>query len=142
MSGANDRQPDSLDPAPARHAKDPVAQVVAVYQTNHSAHVARDGLLAAGVPQSAIHVIDRADPARSTDRAEARRQTLWSIIGSLFWPAEDASMYHLAADPDHALVILKPDGATDVRRAIQILRSSRPFYVFPTVDEDGAAVHV
>lgn len=143
MSGlfTNDRQADYLDPeASPAPAKTPVPQVVAVYQTNHAAHVARDGLLAAGVAQNAIHVIDRADPTRATDRAEARRQTLWSIISSLFWPAEDPSIYHLAADPDHALVILQPEPATDVRRAIQILRASKPFYVFPLVDDDGAAV--
>src|SRR3954447_12152272 len=132
MSGmfTNDGQPDYLDPAAPSASKTPVAQVVAVYQTNNSAHVARDGLLAAGVAPSAVHVIDRADPAKPGDRAETRRQTLWSIIGSLFWPAEDPSMYHLAADPDHALVILQPAPGTDVRRAIQILRASRPFYVF------------
>jgi len=138
---SNDRPADHLDPAAAASAKTPVPQVVAVYQTNHAAHVARDALLGAGVAASVIHVIDRADPARSVNPAEARRQTLWSIIGSLFWPAEDPSVYHLAADPDHALVILKPDRQTDVRRAIQILRASRPFYVFPMVDEEGAAVH-
>jgi len=144
MSGlfTNDKQADYLDPA-AAPTKTPVKQIVAVYQTNHAAHVARDALLASGVPSGVIHVIDRADPAaNSPNSAEARRQAFWSVVGSLFWPAEDPSAYHLAADPDHALVILQPNSATDARRAVQILRSSHPFYVFPMVDEDGAAVHV
>ncbi|MBV8911741.1 MAG: hypothetical protein JOZ05_01740 [Acetobacteraceae bacterium] len=142
MSGlfTNERQADYLDPE-GTPAKTPVAQVVAVYQTNHAAHVARDALIAAGTPRAVIHVIDRADPARRTPNSgEARRQAFWAVVGSLFWPTEDPAAYHLAADPDHALVILKPDKATDMRRAIQILRTSKPFYVFPMVDEDGAAV--
>jgi hypothetical protein len=143
MSGSftNDKQADRLDPTGTSRAKTPVQQIVAVYQTNHCAHVARDALLASGVPSGVIHVIDRADPAtRTPNSAEARRQAFWAAVGSLFWPAEDPSAYHLAADPDHALVILKPGAGTDVRRALQILRSSKPFYVFPMVDEDGAAV--
>jgi len=106
-----------------------------VYDTNDCAHVARDGLLAAGVPRATVHVIDRADPSASPPHSpESRRQAFWAAVGSLFAPAEDASAYHLASDPNHALVILHPTAGIDLRRAVEILRASRPLYVFPTLD--------
>jgi hypothetical protein len=142
MSGhsTDDRQSGALDPAAKPVPAKPIQQIVAVYETNQNAHVARDGLVAAGIPRATIHFVERADPASRANSVDSRRQTLWAIIGSLFSPAEDPSMYHLAADPNHALIILQPDAATDMRRAAQILRSSRPFYVFPMLGEDGLPV--
>jgi hypothetical protein len=137
----SNQQPDYLDPSGKPKSKSQVPQVVAVYDSNNTAHAARDALLAAGIPRGVVHAIDRAAPAQAQQRAESRRQTLWAIIGSLFWPAEDPAMYNLAADPDHALIVLKPDSSTDLPRAIQILRACRPFYVFPALDESGAPVH-
>src|SRR3954449_5744318 len=132
MSGvfSNDRQNDSLNPG--GKAQTGPNQVVAVYDTNNAAHVARDGLLAAGIPRATIHVIDRADPAAAPPRSlESRRQAFWAAVGSLFAPAEDPSAYHLPSGPNHALVILQPVTGIDLRRAVEILRASRPLYVFP-----------
>jgi hypothetical protein len=135
----SDRKNEYLNPAAKPGAQTEPHQVVAVYDTNNCAHVARDGLLGAGIPRATIHVIDRADPAASPPRsAESRRKAFWAAVGSLFAPAEDPSAYHLASDPNHALVILQPTGGIDLRRAIEILRASRPLYVFPTLDAAGS----
>jgi hypothetical protein len=132
---------DYLDPAGPPRVTIPVRQVVAVYDTNSSARVARDGLLAAGIPGGAVHLVERADPASAQPKSpEARRLAFWAAVKSLFTAPEDPSVYHLAADPDHALLILQPTAATDLRRAMQILRASHPFYVFPPLDEASAPV--
>ena len=143
MSGlfTNDRQNDYLNPAGKPGAQGQAAQVVAVYDSNDQAHVARDGLIAAGVPRAAIHAIDRADPSAASPRSvESRRKAFWAAVGSLFAPAEDASAYHLASDPNHALVVLHPTAGIDLRRAAEILRASRPLYVFPNLDQAATAV--
>lgn len=135
----NDRQNDYLNPG-GKAAGIEARQVVAVYDTNDCAHVARDGLLAAGIPRATVHVIERADPAATPARSpESRRQAFWAAVGSLFSPAEDASAYRLAADPRHALIVLHPTAGIDLRRAIQILHACRPLYVFPTLDPDASA---
>ena len=88
MSGlfTNDRQNDYLNPAGKTGGATQAPQIVAVYDTNQQAHVARDGLIAAGIARASIHAIDRAD-ASATRSIESRRQAFWAAVGSLFAPA-------------------------------------------------------
>jgi len=139
MSGlfTNDRATDYLNPGKLQASAE-VRQIVAVYDTNDSAHVARDGLIAAGVPRACVHAIDRADPAAPRS-VESRRHAFWAAVGSLFAPAEDPAAFHLAADPKHALVVLQPGSATDLPRAVQILQASQPLYVFPKLESSPSA---
>lgn len=123
--------PDYLDPAAARAAADE-CQVVAVYNSNSGARLARDALLAAGIPATAIHVIDRADPQPTGAKSspEARRARLLQVIGSLFARSENPAQYHLAEDPSHALVVLSRGSGVDRARARQILGASKPVEVY------------
>jgi hypothetical protein len=110
-------------------------QVVAVYDTNNGAHIARDALVAAGIPATAIHVIDRADPqpASAKSSPQARRAKLLQVIGSLFARSENPAQYHLAEDPNHALVVLSRGVGVDRARARQVLRSSNPVEVYDCI---------
>ncbi len=90
----------------------PTERVIALYEDNNCAHLARDALIGAGVPRGAVHVIQR--PASG-----------WlAAIGSLFAPSEHAATYDLPADHAHAMVVLVPDAATDRNRAMQVLAST------------------
>jgi hypothetical protein len=130
---STDKSADYLDPeaASAKAASDD-CQVVAVYDTNNGAHLARAALVAAGIPMTAIHVIDRADPqpANAKSSPEARRAKLLQAIGSLFARAESPAEYHLAEDPNHALVVLTRGLGVDRVRARQILRASNPVEIY------------
>lgn len=121
---------DAKDAAVKAAADD--CQVVAVYNTNNGAHLARDALVAAGIPVTAIHVIDRADPqpASAKSSPEARRAKLLQVFGSLFSRSENPAQYHLAEDPNHALVVLSRGAGVDRARARQILGSSNPVEVY------------
>ena len=135
MSGlfTNDRQNDYLNPAGKAGTQAEARQVVAVYDTNEfRARGARRP--ARGGAPARHHPCDRPGGSRGLAAAlgRLRRQAFWAAVGSLFAPAEDASAYHLASDPNHALVNLHPTAGIDLRRAVEILRASRPLYVFPT----------
>jgi len=103
-------------------------QIVAVYDTVAQACVARDALLATGIPKAAIHVVDHtAGDASGQSSAEDRNQGgFWGAIKSLFAPEEDVSAYNHAIGRGHAMLVLTPNASMDRHRAIQILESSHP----------------
>ncbi|HYZ64065.1 MAG TPA: hypothetical protein VE650_16575 [Acetobacteraceae bacterium] len=118
---------DYLNPGQSRPDESAAAgQVVAVYETNSAAGVARDALLAAGLGHGAVHLIPRAEGTGAE-----RRRNFWSAVASLFAHAEYPAAYHLAADHDHALLVLTPTRQVDVPRAMQVLSSSHPLWMCP-----------
>lgn len=129
----NAQNADYLDPEAAK-AKTAFSdcQIVAVYGTNNGAHLARDALVAAGIPATAIHVIDRADPNPAGTRSSpaARRAALLSAFGSLFARSEDPAQYNLVADPNHAVVVLSRGSGVDQTRARQVLGATQPVEVY------------
>ena len=122
---------DYLSPTEA-NARPDDRQLVAVYDTSNGAHLARDALLAAGIPSTFIHVVDRVEPQTAGTRSspDERRATLLKTIGSLFSRSERPARFHLAEDPNHALVILDRGVALDRVRARQILTASRPVEIY------------
>jgi len=105
-------------------------QIVAVYETRARAQAAKDALLAAGVPESAIQVLDRAegDAVGGVTRAEDRNQDegFWGAIKNLFVPDEDRNAYGYAIDRGHAMVLVVPSAGMDRQRVIEVLEASDP----------------
>lgn len=104
-------------------------QIVAVFENRTDADRARDALLGAGIPSSAIQVLDRSsgDQTAGMSRAEDRNQEgFWGAIKSLFAPEEDYATYHHAIERGHAMVVVVPTGDMDRHRAIEVLESSGP----------------
>ena len=115
MSGA--RNTDFMNPG-ATHGDE---RVIAMYENDTCAHLARDALIAAGIPRGAVHVIGR--PVSG-----------WlAAFGSLFAPSENAANYDLAPDHAHAMVVLVPDASTDRNRAMQVLASTTPLGCEPRI---------
>ena len=110
-------------------------QMVAVFNTNNGAHLARAALLAAGLPPTSIHVIDRVEPQPAGVRSlpNDRRAALLNTIGSLFARSESAAKFHLADDPNHALLVLDRGSSVDRARARQILAASKPIEVYSCI---------
>ncbi len=108
------------------------AQLVAVFDTNNGAHLARDALVAAGLPRTSVHVIDRVEPQSAGGKSSAhdRRTALLAAIGSLFSRSESPAQFHLAEDPRHALVVVDRGQGVDHARADQILHASGPVEVY------------
>lgn len=129
----NSQKTDYLDPeGKERHQQGQGQQLVAVYDSTKCACVARDALVAAGIPSGAIHVIEKHDPSPAgvRDTVEKRRSALLKAITSLFSPAEDPGRYHLAADPKHAVLVLTPVAGLDESRARQVLSASDPVELY------------
>jgi uncharacterized protein (TIGR02271 family) len=105
-------------------------QIVAVFESRSQADAARDALLGAGIPQSAVQVLDRTsgDAAPGVTRAEDRNQDegFWGAIKSLFVPEEDYNAYYHAIGRGHAMVIVTPSGQVDRHRVIELLEAAGP----------------
>ena len=105
-------------------------QIVAVYENRAQAEAARDALLNAGIPQTAIEVLDRTsgDAAPGESRIEDRNQDegFWGAIKSLFVPDDEYNAYHHAIGRGHAMVLVMPTGNMDRSRVIQVLEASGP----------------
>src|SRR4051812_33073626 len=108
-------------------------QIVAVFESRTQAEAARDALLGAGVPQSAIQVLDRTsgDLAQGESRAEDRNtgvqdEGFWGAIKSLFAPEEDRHAYNHALGRGHAMVMVTPTGEMDRHRVIEVLEAAGP----------------
>ncbi len=130
---SNPSDADYFDPEAAKaKAAFSDCQIVAVYNANNGAHIARDALAAAGIPASAVHVIDRADanPAGTRATPEARRTALLGAFGSLFARSENPAQYHLVADPNHAIVVVSRGAGVDQARARQVLGATGPVEVY------------
>jgi len=108
-------------------------QIVAVYESRTHAEAARDALLNAGIPQSAIEVLDRTsgDAAPGASRIEDRNtgvqdEGFWGAIKNLFAPDEEYSAYHHAIGRGHAMVMVVPNASMDRHRVIEVLEASGP----------------
>jgi uncharacterized protein (TIGR02271 family) len=105
-------------------------QIVAVFEDRAAAQRAADALVEAGIPQSAIQVLDRTagDAAAGTTRAEDRNQDegFWGAVKRLFAPEEDYHAYGHAIDRGHAMVMVTPTADMDRHRAIEVLERSDP----------------
>ena len=105
-------------------------QIVAVYENRTQAEAARDALLGAGIPQSAVQLLDQTagDAAPGSTRAEDRNQDegFWGAVKSLFAPEEDYNAYHHALGRGHAMVLVTPTGDMDRHRVIEVLEASGP----------------
>ncbi|HYZ64067.1 MAG TPA: YsnF/AvaK domain-containing protein [Acetobacteraceae bacterium] len=107
-------------------------QIVAVYENRPAADAARDALLGAGIPASAVQVLDRTQgdaapgASRVEDRGTGRDEGFWGAIKSLFVPDEDYTAYYHAIDRGHAMVMVIPAAGMDRHRVIEILESSGP----------------
>lgn len=102
-------------------------QIVALYDTDADANMARDKLIAAGVDSSAVRVV-----ARSADRMaggvdyDAGDQGIWGAIKSLFVPDDEAHAYNHAIGRGHAMVVVTPMGNADRHHIIEVLESTDP----------------
>ena len=105
-------------------------QIVAVFEDRAAAQRAADALREAGIPQSAVRVLDRTvgDAAPGTSRAEDRNQDvgIWGAIKNLFAPEEDSYAYSHAIERGHAMVVITPTAGMDRHRAIEVLERSDP----------------
>lgn len=112
-------------------------QIVAVYENNTCAHLARDALLAAGIARSAVHVLERTGsaPVGGKPTQEDRRQSLWSALSSFFEPVENASAYHLVSDRGHAVLVVTPDPHLDRQRVVGLLEATSPLGCQPKLTE-------
>ena len=102
-------------------------QIVALYESEEKARVARDKLIAAGVPAGALQVMDRdADRMAGGVDYESGNQGIWGAIKSLFMPDEDAHAYNHAIGRGHAMVVVTPTRDMDRHHVIEVLESTEP----------------
>lgn len=102
-------------------------QIVALYESEEKAGVARDKLIAAGVPAGALKVMERgADRMAGGVDYESGNQGIWGAIKSLFMPDEDAHAYSHAIGRGHAMVVVTPTRDMDRHHVIEVLESTDP----------------
>ncbi len=102
-------------------------QIVAMFATEADAQVARGRLVAAGIPDRAIQMTDRAqDRFVGGVDYERRDGGLWGSIRSLFMPDEEAHGYAEGVHRGHAMLVVTPDAAMDRHRIITTLEESNP----------------
>ncbi len=102
-------------------------QLVAVYDTEAHAEAARDELLRAGIPSSAVRVVQRPEgTSADTVTTGERDEGFWGAIKSIFAPEEDVTAYHHAVDRGHAMVLVTVESGMDRSRAIEILEQTNP----------------
>jgi hypothetical protein len=105
-------------------------QIVAVFEDEAAARVARDALVDAGVPEDQVQVIGHVegDAAKGVSQSEDKAvgdQILTAFIG-LFSSHHDEQDYTHAVAKGHAMVVVTPVGDTDRHRVIQVLEHSHP----------------
>lgn len=105
-------------------------QIVAVFEDEKAATVARDALADAGVPVAQIEVVrnvdgDAAPGASQAEDGSVGDQVLTALMG-LFTPHDDHHDYTHAVKQGHAMVVVRPVGDTDRHRVIQVLEHSHP----------------
>lgn len=105
-------------------------QIVAVFEDEKAATVARDALVDAGVPIAQIEVVghvdgDAAPGASRVEDGSVGDQVLTALMG-LFTPHSDRHDYTHAVKQGHAVVVVRPVGDTDRHRVIQVLEHSNP----------------
>lgn len=130
MSGSNDGRTAGTQKSYDAGLFDPSVhdnQIVALYDTDANARMARDKLIAAGVEASAVQVMDRqADRMAGGVDYEAGDQGIWGAIKSLFMPDDDAHAYNHAVGQGHAMIVVTPTANTDRHHIIEVLESTDP----------------
>jgi uncharacterized protein (TIGR02271 family) len=102
-------------------------QIVALYETRDQAEAAKAKLVAAGVDNSAVQVVDReADRMAGGVDYESGNQGLWGSIKSMFMPDEDAHAYNHALGAGHSMVVVTPTATMDRASIIHTLESTNP----------------
>ena len=103
-------------------------QIVAVYANRSAAEQARDSLVQAGVPASAIEVLDRgAEPVAGEPLAErGEHEGFWGAVKNLFAPEDDYHAYNHAIERGHAMVVVTPASGMDRHHVIEVLERSDP----------------
>lgn len=105
-------------------------QIVAVFEDEKAATVARDALADAGVPAAQIEVVAHIEGDAAPGQSQAEDtgvgdQILTALMG-LFTPHDDRHDYTHAVRQGHAMVVVRPTGDTDRHRVIQVLEHSHP----------------
>jgi hypothetical protein len=100
-------------------------QIVAMFENDEKAQVARDALVSNGIPESAIHVSNKGEGVTDVSNAEDNGG-LWGVIKSLFMPDVEAHAYGEGLRRGHAVVVVQPTAEMDRHRIITVLESSNP----------------
>ncbi len=101
-------------------------QIVAMFDTYAQARSAREALVSAGVPTSAIDLLDREGDVSDTNFTYERTdEGFWGAIKRLFVPEEDAPSYAEGVRRGHALLVVRPEG-TQRERVIAVLEQQNP----------------
>lgn len=102
-------------------------QIVALYNSRADAEAAKAKLLAAGVDDGALQVMDReADTMAGGVNYEAGDQGLWGSIKSMFMPDEDAHAYSHAVRAGHTMLVVSPSQTSNRTHIIEALESTNP----------------
>ena len=106
-------------------------QIIALYDTMELAHAARAALLAAGVDEAAIQVVDGEgastlpiSPPAMTE--ETTDRGFWSILTHLFTPHEDAHAYGTALERGHAMLVVIPAMTAHREAIMATLEATNP----------------
>lgn len=113
-------------------------QIVAVYEDNAAAAHARDALRDAGVPASAINVVDA--PAAMPAQESAGDQTLNAFM-SLFGSADEHHRYTQTVGAAHAMVVVTPQGDADRNHLIELLDRTHPIDFKSKLEEWRQGAH-
>ena len=104
-------------------------QLVAMYETDAQARAARDQLVAAGIAEGSIHLVDAQAGTSTTSSARTssglENEGLWGSMKRFFMPDEDAYAYTEGVRRGHAMLVVRPRPEQQ-ERAIQILEESGP----------------
>ena len=102
-------------------------QIVAMYETDEQARVARDTLISNGVPERAIRIAGRDQSDVASDAGHEQADTgFWGAIKSLFVPDEEAHGYAEGIRRGHVVLAVQPDASMDRHRVIILLESTGP----------------
>lgn len=98
-------------------------QIVAVFEDDAAAAAARNALLEAGVPESAIRLVGA--PVASPPPESAGDQILSAFMG-LFSSAEEHRQYSQTAGRGHAMLVVTPAHDSDRRHLVELLERTHP----------------
>ncbi len=106
--------------------------LIALYDSVAHAHAAENALLAAGVDQAAVQVIDRNSPPPTptitvpVTAADPPDRGILGDIASLFAPHKDNRAYAHALAQGHAIVVVNPAQTANRARIIGVLQNTHP----------------
>lgn len=101
-------------------------QIVAVFEDRQAAERARDALVADGVADSSVQVIDRVDAPTAPVHEETVGDQILSAFMSLFTPAHEHEDYAHAVGRGHAMVVVTPQDGADRHHIVELLERAGP----------------